>query len=69
MTKSLCSKISSVCIYFNILDQMLTTQTGSRFVQKQLNEDENGGKEGVTKFTEFVLSEVGDRINELMIDR
>lgn len=40
------------------LCDMLFTQTGSRFIQKQFK-----------TFTTFALNEIGDRINELMIDR
>lgn len=38
------------------LCDMVFTQTGSRFIQKQFS-------------GEFALNEIGDRINELMIDR
>lgn len=67
-----CSKYQRVEDRIKVLEDkvypMLATQTGSRYFQKQLNEEEGGGKEGVAMFIEFVFSEVGDKINELMVD-
>jgi len=60
------------------LSSMLITQTGSRFIQKQLTEDTPGAlqsdesvnqaKNDVYRFTTFVLEEIGEKVNELMID-
>ena len=61
---------------------MLFTQTGSRFVQKQLGdegteveysqdmrEQQQKKRELSRQFTSFILEEIGDKVNELMIDR
>lgn len=65
------------------LCEMLFTQTGSRFIQKQLGEDTNQDEtdmdvlktnkklidERIHIFTSFILSEIGEKVNEIMIDR
>jgi hypothetical protein len=63
------------------LCEMLFTQTGSRFIQKQLSElfslndkalDIESKKQNLEiaqKFITFILSEIGDKVDELMIDR
>lgn len=61
---------------------MLFTQTGSRFIQKQLGdegteaeyghdmrEQQQKKREMSRLFTSFILEEIGDKVNELMIDR
>lgn len=65
------------------LCDMLFTQTGSRFIQKQLSEDTDEDitsmeeikinqkqlKEKIQTFTTFILDQIGDKVNEIMIDR
>jgi hypothetical protein len=63
------------------LCDMLFTQTGSRFIQKQLNEqldetvDPNDQEaklrkqQRIERFTSFILCEIGDKVNETMVDR
>jgi hypothetical protein len=67
------------------LEIMLFTQTGSRFIQKQLSDEQEYEthdltmdnikafksirQQQISEFTTFILEEIGEKINELMIDR
>mmetsp|Transcript_12342 Transcript_12342/g.14102 ORF Transcript_12342/g.14102 Transcript_12342/m.14102 type:complete len:387 (-) Transcript_12342:1467-2627(-) len=65
------------------LCEMLFTQTGSRYIQRQLSDENSEEPETIEdmkarneekramiqRFTSFILEEIGDKVNELMIDR